>query len=181
VAGYVLQDFSKADLGWLDVMLDAIAGSVGRLVAGETERFQTGVAQAMVNLHKPDNGDTAQAVQNRGAHHPSSGRPPAASSAKKPTAKSPAQKPAGARKPGERGGAPRPVGSPSQLQLAQLQSVKADAGKRRKASRKIKKGIQGEDGDTSPMTAKESETVELAANPLAARLKRWFSGETNNS
>ena len=47
VASYVLRDFPKADFDWLSTMLDAIAGSTGRLANGDIERFQTDIAQAM--------------------------------------------------------------------------------------------------------------------------------------
>src|SRR5262245_56489220 len=47
VTGYVLHDFSKADLEWLEPMLDAIAEAAGRLAAGDEARFLTDVARRM--------------------------------------------------------------------------------------------------------------------------------------
>ena len=47
VAGYVLNDFAKADQAWLEPLLDAIAGAADRLVTGGNERFLTDVALAL--------------------------------------------------------------------------------------------------------------------------------------
>lgn len=47
VHGYVLHDFAKADLVWLQPMLDAIADAAGRLAAGDEARFLTDVARAL--------------------------------------------------------------------------------------------------------------------------------------
>jgi PTH1 family peptidyl-tRNA hydrolase len=47
VHGYVLHDFSKADLAWLDPTLDAIAEAAGRLAAGDDARFLTDVARRL--------------------------------------------------------------------------------------------------------------------------------------
>ena len=47
VANYVLNDFAKADLAWLEPLLDAIAEAAGRLVTGGNERFLTDVALAL--------------------------------------------------------------------------------------------------------------------------------------
>ncbi len=44
VTGYVLGDFSKADLGWLLPCLDAVADEAGLLAAGTPEAFMTRVA-----------------------------------------------------------------------------------------------------------------------------------------
>ena len=44
VAGYVLNDFAKADQAWLGPLLDAVANAAGRLAAGDNERFLTDVA-----------------------------------------------------------------------------------------------------------------------------------------
>jgi peptidyl-tRNA hydrolase, PTH1 family len=46
VHGYVLHDFAKADLAWLEPLLEAIANASGRLVDGEEARFLTEVARA---------------------------------------------------------------------------------------------------------------------------------------
>ena len=47
VAGYVLNDFAKADQAWLGPLLDAVANAAGRLAAGDNERFLTDVALAL--------------------------------------------------------------------------------------------------------------------------------------
>ncbi len=47
VQGYVLHDFAKADLAWLEPTLDAIADAAGRLAAGDDARFLTDVARRL--------------------------------------------------------------------------------------------------------------------------------------
>ena len=47
VQGYVLHDFAKADLAWLDPTLDAIADAARRLAAGEDAHFLTDVARRL--------------------------------------------------------------------------------------------------------------------------------------
>jgi PTH1 family peptidyl-tRNA hydrolase len=47
VSGYVLHDFAKADLAWLDAMLDAIAEAAGRLADGDDARFLTDVSRRL--------------------------------------------------------------------------------------------------------------------------------------
>jgi len=47
VSGYVLHDFAKADLAWLEPLLAAIADAAPRLAAGDTARFLTDVARAL--------------------------------------------------------------------------------------------------------------------------------------
>ncbi|HEX2115127.1 MAG TPA: aminoacyl-tRNA hydrolase [Alphaproteobacteria bacterium] len=47
VSGYVLHDFAKADAAWLDLVLDAIAAEVPRLVAGDEAGFMSRVAHAV--------------------------------------------------------------------------------------------------------------------------------------
>src|SRR5262245_58265014 len=47
VSGYVLHDFAKADLTWLDPMLDAIAEAAGRLAEGDDARFLTEVSRRL--------------------------------------------------------------------------------------------------------------------------------------
>jgi PTH1 family peptidyl-tRNA hydrolase len=46
VLRHVLHDFAKADVVWLDPMLDAIADAGARLAAGDDARFLTDVARA---------------------------------------------------------------------------------------------------------------------------------------
>lgn len=45
VARWVLSDFAKADQGWLEPLLDAIARAAARLVANDQSRFLTDVAR----------------------------------------------------------------------------------------------------------------------------------------
>ena len=61
VSGYVLHDFAKADAVWLGPTLDAIAGEVPRLVAGDEGGFMSRVAHA-VNPPppKPPKADTSK-------------------------------------------------------------------------------------------------------------------------
>jgi PTH1 family peptidyl-tRNA hydrolase len=47
VSGYVLHDFAKADLAWLEPTLDAIAEAAGRLAAGDEARFLTDIARRL--------------------------------------------------------------------------------------------------------------------------------------
>jgi PTH1 family peptidyl-tRNA hydrolase len=53
VQGYVLHDFAKADLVWLEPMLEAIADAAGRLAAGDDARFLTDVARVLQKDDKP--------------------------------------------------------------------------------------------------------------------------------
>jgi len=175
VASYVLRDFPKADFDWLSTMLDAIAGSTGRLANGDIERFQTDIAQAMSNLKTNNGGKTA----------PDAGRaaPKDKATARPRTAAGSAISQGGTHQTGKTSSRTRRNGNaPSQLQLA-----KAAASAPRKTSRKIKKGIQGP-GQTPVAGKSRNESGAAAdnktatdANPLAERLKRWFSGETNET
>ncbi|WP_135506881.1 aminoacyl-tRNA hydrolase [Roseovarius aestuariivivens] len=45
VAGYVLQDFAKADAEWLDDLMRGISDGAPRLAAGENDRFLNAVSQ----------------------------------------------------------------------------------------------------------------------------------------
>lgn len=47
VSGYVLNDFAKAERGWLESMLAAMAAASPRLVQDDTARFQSDVALEM--------------------------------------------------------------------------------------------------------------------------------------
>ena len=47
VAHYVLNDFAKADMAWLEPLLEAISEAAPRLVTGSNERFLTDVALAL--------------------------------------------------------------------------------------------------------------------------------------
>jgi len=55
VAGYVLQDFARAEEGWLDDLLRGIAEGAPWLAQGKPDRFQTAVAQRMAPA-RPDKG-----------------------------------------------------------------------------------------------------------------------------
>ncbi|MGE0700334.1 MAG: aminoacyl-tRNA hydrolase, partial [Hyphomicrobiaceae bacterium] len=81
VANYVLSDFAKADMIWLEPMLEAIAEAAGRLVTGSNERFLTDVALALGTDEpkgeaKPDKirrekpAEEASPAVKRGAGHP---------------------------------------------------------------------------------------------------------------
>lgn len=47
VSGYVLHDFAKVEMQWLEPLLDAMADAAGRLAAGDDQRFMTDVARAL--------------------------------------------------------------------------------------------------------------------------------------
>lgn len=47
VSGYVLHDFAKAEMQWVEPLLDAIADAAGRLAKGDAQRFMTDVARAL--------------------------------------------------------------------------------------------------------------------------------------
>ena len=47
VAGYVLQDFAKADQDWIDDMMRGVADGAPWLAQGKADRFQNAVAQRM--------------------------------------------------------------------------------------------------------------------------------------
>ncbi len=47
VSGYVLQDFAKADAGWLDDLTRGISDGAPWLAQGKPDRFQNAVAQRM--------------------------------------------------------------------------------------------------------------------------------------
>lgn len=81
VQGYVLHDFAKSDLVWLQPLLDAIADASGRLAAGDEARFLTDVARAV-------QGDAATAKT-----EPAQAPPPAA----RPATRTGAGHPAGER------------------------------------------------------------------------------------
>jgi PTH1 family peptidyl-tRNA hydrolase len=53
VSGYVLHDFAKADMVWLEPLLDAIAEASARLAAGDEARFLTDVSRAQRSNDEP--------------------------------------------------------------------------------------------------------------------------------
>lgn len=163
VANYVLRDFAKADNDWLSVLLHSVARSADRLAAGETERFQTDIAQALNDARSneplPDKKTNPRAQEQ--AQRPSPGSSATvpkkgASSIAKPAAK--------------RSG-------PSQLELAKKASTS-----RKKPSRRIKKGITAADTAQQP-ASQDVQQAEPASSDtaLAARLKRWLTGGTSET
>jgi PTH1 family peptidyl-tRNA hydrolase len=75
VSGYVLQDFAKADAGWLDDLMRGISDGAPWLAQGKPDRFQNAVAQRMAPA------------------------PPAAKAAAPPTQKEPEEPPEDDRSP----------------------------------------------------------------------------------
>src|SRR6056297_3062715 len=70
VAGYVLQDFAKADGDWLDDLMRGISDGAPKLAAGENDKFLNAVAQrtaparsskTAARADKGDNSDKAKA------------------------------------------------------------------------------------------------------------------------
>ncbi len=173
VANYVLRNFAKADAEWLETLLDALARSAGRLAAGETERFQTDVAQALNALREVDQKTSAPS-----SDEPSSNQEPAAT-------RLPPQRTGKGTRPSKRTGGRSTIqgkgqsGAPSQRELARNAATK-----KHKPSRKIKKGIRDADDVSEAIedtASRPNETTTASgSNALAARLKRWFSGTTEN-
>ena len=58
VAGYVLRDFAKSDLGWIEDVLQGISDGIGELAKGDQGRFMNAVSQrtapARSSKTKPD-------------------------------------------------------------------------------------------------------------------------------
>ncbi len=184
VANYVLKDFPKADKVWLEDMLDAIARSAPRLAAGENDRFQSDVAQAMSALRAPEHGVPAQP----GAQSNSAARAAAADPQADPMAGPPRKPSSSPSASPRRATSKRASSTPSQLELARNASTQ-----RHKQSRKIKKGVRSEVGQerataadaaqkpaTDTDTTTETDADAAVANPLAARLKRWFSRNSDD-
>ena len=83
VPGYVLRDFPKADLNWLDDMLRGISDGAAFLAAGDAGRFQNAVA---LRLNPPRSSTTVAKAQTKTAHSPNTDPDTA------PDARSPLQK-----------------------------------------------------------------------------------------
>src|SRR3546814_11478143 len=64
VHGHVLSDFAKADKVWLETLLDAVAGEIPLLVAGDAPRFMSRVAEIM---NPPRNKEAAPKQQSKPA------------------------------------------------------------------------------------------------------------------
>lgn len=163
VANYVLRDFPKADADWLEVMLDAIARAASRLADGETERFQTDVAQAL--------SDARSGAPVTGNAGPDTIRPTPPATPRRPATKT-AGRPVGG---GAKTAAKR--GGPSQLELAKRTAAAA-----KKPSRRIKKGTiaSGGDGETTSPQADATQPEPSADTALAARLRRWLTGKSKD-
>ena len=165
VANYVLRDFAKADRDWLEIALDAMARSAARLAAGEADRFQNDVAQALSEFRSQEK-QAVEPAEGRNRSGPQAARSTAAKAER--TARSTS---AGQKVKAGKGG------PPNQMQLAR----KASSSKRKKTSRKIKKGVTsdrtvsvvGTDQGSNPSTV---EPVTGSKTALADRLKRWLSG-----
>ncbi|MEM6489575.1 MAG: aminoacyl-tRNA hydrolase [Pseudomonadota bacterium] len=63
VAGYVLHDFPKADLAWVEPLIDAVARAVVPLAEGADDRFQSEVARLAPAPGKPARGPAPPAVE----------------------------------------------------------------------------------------------------------------------
>ena len=165
VANYVLRDFAKADRAWLDIILDSIGRSAGKLADGEADRFQNDIAQALSSLHDQKK-QSESAPERKDPQSTSQPRPRATTSAKTGTSGSAANKSANKKST-----------TPSQMQLARQSS----SSKRNKVSRKIKKGVTG-DRDVSVVGPEQGNSPAAAESgsdsktALADRLKRWLSG-----
>jgi PTH1 family peptidyl-tRNA hydrolase len=83
VSGYVLHDFAKSDGEWLEPLLDAIAGSAGRLAAGDESRFQTEVARALKGGEPRKNAKQHKPPESAGEKRPAVTDHPAGERARK--------------------------------------------------------------------------------------------------
>jgi peptidyl-tRNA hydrolase, PTH1 family len=63
VHGYVLHDFARSDVVWLDPLLDAIADAAGRLALGDQSRFLTDVAKALQHTDEKPAGREAEIIR----------------------------------------------------------------------------------------------------------------------
>jgi len=154
VAGYVLRDFPRADAPWLETMLDGIAAASARLASGDTERFQTDVAQRLSDLAKSDkDSETRQAPE--GPPRRPSGKPSA-----------------GGKRPASSGAAKAKAGPPSQQALAR----KSARGPQPK-SKPVRPASAPDPGTSGKEDGEEAPTP----TALADRLKRWLAGRGSES
>jgi PTH1 family peptidyl-tRNA hydrolase len=65
VTGHVLRDFAKAEHGWLEPLLGAIAAEAPYLAEGANDKFQSRVAHAMQSEPEETEGDTAKPASRR--------------------------------------------------------------------------------------------------------------------
>ena len=72
VAGYVLQDFSKADQIWLAKLLPVLADELPRLLEGDDQGFTSRVAQALVSSNSRSSSDSDSAAKTRSSSDSSS-------------------------------------------------------------------------------------------------------------
>jgi len=80
VTGYVLGDFAKADAGWLDPLLDAIAAAAPALIDGRPDKFTSDVAQAMRDVEAPSTSAAPaqpQPAEDSGSRNPEPSAPTA--------------------------------------------------------------------------------------------------------
>jgi peptidyl-tRNA hydrolase, PTH1 family len=142
VHGYVLHDFSKPDLAWLQPTLDAIADAAGRLAAGDDARFLTDVARRLQGARgsaaggsaakstapSGDADPTARQVEAAPVTTPAIGTRPPVADASSVTARA-SQRVADA--PARRGPAPRPsTPAPTRAQEPRRGGSLADSLKR---------------------------------------------------
>ena len=96
VAGYVLNDFAKADAAWLDDLLRGIADGAADLARGETGRFMNAVALRVAPARSSKTPEKAEQPSARPATGRASGEPAgaqdAAAAQDAPDTRSPLQK-----------------------------------------------------------------------------------------
>ena len=158
VANYVLRDFAKVDHLWLDIALAAITRSISRLATGDTERFQTDVAQALSDMKQEDAPKQAPAASPIPQRRKNSGAAPSRAASGSPGRAQ--ANPASAKRSG-----------PNQLELA-----KKAARKSGKPSRRIKKGVKPANNDAVSAQPPSSTDDASSDTALADRLKRWLTG-----
>jgi peptidyl-tRNA hydrolase, PTH1 family len=158
VAGYVLRDFPRADAAWLETMLDGIAAAAPRLVAGDTERFQTDVAQRLNDLAKQNRDGGGGASGDDGGR-----RPPSHGGSGRAQAPNTRQ----GERPARGGGSKPKSGQPSQQALAR-KSARGPA----RTSKPSREAATSEAETTREAGAEDQPT----ATALADRLKRWLAG-----
>lgn len=164
VAGYVLRDFPRADAAWLETMLDEIAAASPRLAAGDTERFQTDVAQRLNDLIK-------QTEDDGGTGRDDGGRRPPSRDARGRDAPGSTR---GGNKPARTGGGAKPKsGQPSQQALARKSA--------RGPALKTKPTRQAAAAPDKDKTAGTGSQEPPAGTALADRLKRWLAGRDSES
>ena len=154
VAGYVLRDFPKSHLEWLDPLLAAIAEHMPFLVADDASRFLGSVASST----QQDDADD-KSGQTSGQPPPDSAR--AGKRARKPSARS---------RPDGKQSAKRP----SQADLARKSARSADV--RTKTYGEADKVVKAE-AEKGPTAKPEDHAPAMGA--LAAKLRDWLRGKSS--